>query len=214
MAFTVTYNGNGATGGSVPVDSTSYTSGATVTVLGNTGNLTEADGTFAYWNTEADGTGTVYNRSATFAITADVTLYAQWFVTTGLTNGGVTAHFAFSYDSALQQTASNPSGPEPARTNSVIAVCEADYNLMSSWWNGISLTQTVPLVTHVTNEGGGAHWGPPLTLRPGLGDETLMRYLIVSEVTEMFESAQNKGWFAPDGSNEQSCGEGLSRFCG
>ena len=35
--YTVTYNGNGATGGSVPVDSNKYTSGATVTVLGNSG---------------------------------------------------------------------------------------------------------------------------------------------------------------------------------
>ena len=35
--YTVTYAANGATGGSVPVDSDKYLSGATVTVLGNTG---------------------------------------------------------------------------------------------------------------------------------------------------------------------------------
>jgi hypothetical protein len=29
---------------------------------------------------------------------------------------------------------------------------------------------------------------------------------------EYFMHAQNKGWFAPDGTNEQSCGEALSRF--
>jgi hypothetical protein len=214
MAFTVTYNSNGSTGGTVPVDGTSYASGAKVTVLGNTGNLTEAGGTFAYWNTAADGSGTVYGGGASFNITANVTLYAQWFITTGLTNGGVTAHYAFSYDSALQKTAANPSGPEPARTNALIAVCESDYNLMAAWFGGISLTLTVPLVTHVTNQGGGAGWGPPLTLKPGNGDATLCRYLVVSEVVEMFEYAQNQGWFAPDGSNEQSCGEALSRFCG
>ena len=28
----------------------------------------------------------------------------------------------------------------------------------------------------------------------------------------MFMLAQNKGWFAPDGSNEGAAGEGLSRF--
>ena len=39
MTFTVTYDGNGATGGSVPVDATAYNSGDQVTVLGNTGNL-------------------------------------------------------------------------------------------------------------------------------------------------------------------------------
>ena len=39
FAYTVTYNGNGNTSGSVPVDPNTYTQGATVTVLGNTGNL-------------------------------------------------------------------------------------------------------------------------------------------------------------------------------
>jgi hypothetical protein len=94
-----------------------------------------------------------------------------------------------------------------------MAVCEQDYDLMSGWFGGISLTLPVPLVTHVVPQGGGAGWGPPLTLKAGSGDVTLMRYLIVSEVTEMFMFAQNKGWYAPNGSNEQSCGEGLSRFC-
>ena len=37
--FTVTYFGNGNTGGTVPVDSTVYSSGNTVTVLDNTGSL-------------------------------------------------------------------------------------------------------------------------------------------------------------------------------
>lgn len=58
------------------------------------------------------------------------------FITTGLTknaqgNEGVTAHYAFSYDKTLQKTAANPTGPEPARTNAVIAGCENDFNLMS-----------------------------------------------------------------------------------
>jgi hypothetical protein len=39
----------------------------------------------------------------------------------------------------------------------------------------------------------------------------VVRYLLVAEVTEMFMLAQNKGWFAADGSNEGSAGEGLSR---
>jgi hypothetical protein len=39
-----------------------------------------------------------------------------------------------------------------------------------------------------------------------------VRYLLVAEVVEMFMLSQNKGWFAPDGSNEGAAGEGLSRF--
>lgn len=214
MTFTVTYNGNGATGGSVPVDATAYNSGDQVTVLGNTGTLSEPGGQFAYWNTDADGSGVLQGPGSKFTITGDATLFAQWLVTGGLPNGGVTTHYKFSYDSALTKTAANPGGPEPARTIAVMAKCEDDYNLMASWFGGISLTVPVPVETHVINAGGGASWGPPLTLKPGGGNATLCRYLIVSEVTEMFMLAQNQGWFAPDGSNEQSCGESLSRFLG
>jgi len=57
----VTYNGNGNTAGTVPVDPSSpYQSGVTVTVLGNAGDLTRINsgGTsyrFTGWNTKADG---------------------------------------------------------------------------------------------------------------------------------------------------------------
>ncbi len=78
-AKTVTYNANGATGGSVPTDSKSpYNISSTVTVLGNTGSLTRIGYTFAGWNTKADGTGTAYAADATFNIVEDTTLYAQW----------------------------------------------------------------------------------------------------------------------------------------
>ena len=80
--YTVTYNGNGNTGGNVPTDSGTYAQGATVTVLGNTGNLVKTGHTFVGWNTAADGNGTDYTVGAipsTFTMgTADVTLYAKW----------------------------------------------------------------------------------------------------------------------------------------
>ncbi len=76
--YTVTYNGNGNTGGSVPTDSASYASGSIVTVLGNTGSLAKTGYTFVGWNTAADGTGTTYAVGNTFTITGNTTLYAQW----------------------------------------------------------------------------------------------------------------------------------------
>ena len=77
--FAVTYNGNGNTSGTVPVDSNSpYTSGSSVTVMDNTGSLVKDGSTFNGWNTAADGSGTSYAAEATFRITADTTLYAQW----------------------------------------------------------------------------------------------------------------------------------------
>ena len=212
MSFTVTYSANGATTGTVPVDPTAYSSGDTVTILGNTGGLDVPDGQFAYWNTAADGTGTLDSPGGKFTITGNVTLFAQWLITDGLPNGGVTTHYKFSYDSVLKKTAANPGGVEPARTTAVMAAAEDDFALMSSWFGGIDISLSLPVETHVINAGGGAAWGPPLTLKPGNGDEGYVRYLMVAEVVEMLMDSQGKGWFAPDGSNEQSCGEALSRF--
>ena len=77
--YSVTYNGNGATGGSVPLDGSSpYIDGSTVTVLGNTGSLVKTGFAFANWNTAANGSGTSYTSGNTFTIHSDTTLYAQW----------------------------------------------------------------------------------------------------------------------------------------
>ena len=84
-ALTITYNGNGNTAGTVPVDPSSpYEEGVTVTVFGNTGGLTRInDGGTSYyftgWNTKADGSGIDQAEGSTFTIgTSNVTLYAQW----------------------------------------------------------------------------------------------------------------------------------------
>jgi hypothetical protein len=77
--YSVTYNGNGNTGGSVPTGGNMYPAGATVNVLGNNGNLVKTGCIFAGWNTATNGGGTPYAEGATFSIgAADVTLYAQW----------------------------------------------------------------------------------------------------------------------------------------
>ena len=77
-SYGVTYNSNNATSGTVPTDATEYTSGRTVTVLGNTGDLVRTGYTFGGWNTQADGLGTNYAPGETFTITSPVTLYAKW----------------------------------------------------------------------------------------------------------------------------------------
>jgi len=79
VTYTVIYNGNNNTGGSVPTDTINYEQGQTVTVLGNTGNLVRTGNFFTGWNTKADGTGTTYAQGQTFLIgAANVTLYARW----------------------------------------------------------------------------------------------------------------------------------------
>jgi FG-GAP-like repeat/FG-GAP repeat len=98
------------------------------------------------------------------------------------------------------------------RANGLIAVCEEDYALMSGWFGGIALTVGVPVTVQIApGSYASASWGPPIVLKPGNGSSIgVVRYLLVSEVTEMFMLAQNKGWFGAG--NEGSAGEGLSRF--
>lgn len=93
ITYSVTYDGNGAMGGSVPVSITDYVYGATVIVLGNSGGLYNNTYTFNGWNTAADGSGTGYMPGDTFIITGDTTLYAVWspitYTVTYDANGGM-----------------------------------------------------------------------------------------------------------------------------
>ena len=80
--YTITYDGNGYTGGSVPTDSTVYKENDTVTVL-DKGDLVKTGYTFAGWNTAADGSGTDHAVGSTFIMGAsDVTLYGKWATNT------------------------------------------------------------------------------------------------------------------------------------
>lgn len=77
--YAVIYDGNGNTGGTVPIDNNSYKEGAKVTILGNIGSLTKTGYTFEGWNTVNNGTGTSYSQDDILIIgTSDVTLFAQW----------------------------------------------------------------------------------------------------------------------------------------
>src|SRR5215467_6024160 len=153
------------------------------------------------------------------------------FITTGLTKDaqgreGVTIHYAFSYDSLLEITDKNPGGLEPTRTNAVIANCEEDFKLMSSWFGNVALDVTVPIPVRVRPGGVDAGWvshngSVTMSIDPGSEDQHVIRYLLVSEMTELFMRAQRRKhqvvWFGEpnqQGANEGSAGEGLSRALG
>ena len=77
---TVTYDGNTNDGGTARVDGSSPYNYNTMVIVAGPGTLTKTGSTFAGWNTAANGSGTAYGPAATFNITADTTLYAQWTV--------------------------------------------------------------------------------------------------------------------------------------
>ena len=77
--YTITYDGNTNTAGSVPTTQSSYVGGSAQTLQGNTGSLAKTGYLLSGWNTAANGTGTAYaigQNNVTFS--GNVTLYAQW----------------------------------------------------------------------------------------------------------------------------------------
>ncbi len=106
--YTISFNGNGNTGGSTADLSMTYDTAKNLTANG----FTKTSYTFAGWNTKADGTGTNYtNKQSVNNLTATnggtVTLYAKWTakaVTITLNeNGGTggTASVTATYGSNL-----------------------------------------------------------------------------------------------------------------
>ena len=104
VGYSVTYNGNGSTGGSAPADGGSYASGATATIAAS-GSLARTGYSFAAWNTAADGSGTAYAGGSSMTMgSANVTLYAQWTAVTyaitysanGATGGSVPSAGSYS----------------------------------------------------------------------------------------------------------------------
>jgi len=82
IRFSVAYDGNGNTGGTLPDTVDIYATGSTVTVLGNTGALYRPGYSFKGWNSAANGSGTPYVGGDTFVLgSANITLYAQWTAT-------------------------------------------------------------------------------------------------------------------------------------
>jgi len=104
---TLSYDGNGHTGGTAPVDGSDYTNGQSASVAGNTGSLVKEGSVFRGWNTSADGSGTDYAPGSALTMgLADVTLYAKWELLSGearlgsLVLSGVTLSPAFHSDTA------------------------------------------------------------------------------------------------------------------
>jgi hypothetical protein len=127
----------------------------------------------------------------------------------GLPNGGITANYAITFDDSLS------AADGLNRATALMGVCDADFSTMRDWFGGISLPYSVPYAVQIVpGPAWRAGWGsgPPVTLVPGNGSPLdLVRFLLVSEVTEMFMLQQGLGW-SPLASNEGTAGEGLSHF--
>lgn len=77
--FTITYDGNGHTGGAPPVDNNTYKSGEVAIVLGNFNQMVKGNLGFLGWNTQANGSGAGYKPGQTITINnTSILLYSMW----------------------------------------------------------------------------------------------------------------------------------------
>jgi|GEM_PF-2081803 len=145
------------------------------------------------------------------------------FTTASLPNDGRTTHFAVSY----LDTLSKADGVD--RALELLACCESDLAKICSWFIGVDFQFSFPIGVQIGGQSSGAGWqdppdisnwfgfNPTVTISPGPSPTTgLIRYLLVSEVTEMYMASQQKDWYQStslfSGADEGSMGESLSRF--
>jgi|GEM_PF-5151821 len=134
VLYTVTYNGNGNTTGTVPTDVNTYSNGVTVTVLENTGNLKRTGYTFDGWYTNAAGSGgTLRTPGSTFAIgSADVVLYVKWLPDT----------YIVTFDSQGAETATSPSTKNvtsPAtKVDALPSPPTKNGYVFAGWWTSVN----------------------------------------------------------------------------
>ena len=146
------------------------------------------------------------------------------FITTSLPNGGLTTHFYVAYLDTL------PKADGLDQALALIDACESDHQLLVNWFRGQRSEFAFPINVVIDAGSGGASWMDPpdialsgwhntVTINAGTGAPAfLLRYLLVSEVTEMYMASQRSWWFERryifHGGDEGSMGESLSRFLG
>ncbi|MFZ4117965.1 MAG: InlB B-repeat-containing protein [Rhodoluna sp.] len=76
--YTLSYDANEASEGSVPQMQSSTTLSTVVTLAAPQGDLVKTNCAFEGWNTKTDGSGSTFLDSEPITLTANTTLYAQW----------------------------------------------------------------------------------------------------------------------------------------
>lgn len=149
--------------------------------------------------------------------------------TSNLQNNGNSNFYQIQYDNTITSSAAQTAF-ETFRENIDLDFTwmQQLFNNAASPWSGQMQVNILSGVNAPIGSGTGACWpnvSGPITLYPGVPannstatvDPWFLRYLIVSEVVEMFMSSTGSDWYGGNwssGGNEGSAGEALSRFLG
>lgn len=193
--YSVTYDINGATGGTVPTDNIRYEQGQLVTVLSNSGSLMKNGFTFAGWNTATDGTGTTYTQTQTFLMgNANKTLYAKWV--TGTT-------YTVTYNSNGATSGTVPSDSTNYQFGQTAKVLANIGNLAKTTAN----TYYTFDGWNTSSDGKGTACTPALTLTVGNSNVTLYAMWKVKKYTVTYNSNGATAGMVPIDFNQYQQGE-------
>lgn len=115
ITYSITYNGNGNTGGSTASQTKTYD----VAINLQSNGFTKTGYHFTGWNTASNGTGTSYSAGASYNSNANLTLYARWAINSSTLkvnpNGG-TWNNSTTTQSFTQNYNTTKAIPVPTRT--------------------------------------------------------------------------------------------------
>ena len=141
---TVTFDANGGTGEMAPQ---TFTVGTAQALTANA--FTKENNWFTGWNTAIDGQGTAYTDSQEITATENMTLYAQWKLSTGENNGHIWVDLGLPSGTkwaTCNVGANNPEGygdyfawgettPKETYNWSTYRYCNGDYNTLTKYCN-------------------------------------------------------------------------------
>lgn len=130
---TVTYDGNGNTGGTVPTDATTYAPGATVTVSTDTPEKTGYN--FNGWK-NSDG-GAILSAGSQFIISSSVTLTAQWEI----------VNYSITYNGLEGGTHTNPANYTIETATITLTDASRDNYTFDGWYDAETGGNKVPQIT-------------------------------------------------------------------
>jgi uncharacterized repeat protein (TIGR02543 family) len=117
VTHTVTFNGNGATGGTMAPQTSAGAAVLTTNAFTRSGYI------FDEWNTAVDGSGTTYDDATAYSFAQNLTLYAMWKLPNP-TGGDTGTYHTITYDGNGATSGSTPpqtsNGPAPVRQNGFV----------------------------------------------------------------------------------------------
>jgi uncharacterized repeat protein (TIGR02543 family) len=168
--YTVSYNGNGNTGGTVPGDQTKTHD--VDLALETQGTLVRTGYLFLGWNTASDGSGTSYAAGANYTANSNLTLFANWGV----------GSYLVTYDGNTNTGGSVPvDGNNPYDTNDEVVVIGNTGNLVKT---GYSFTGW-----NTASDGSGTPYSPSATFSMPASNITLYAQWTINQYTITFDSA-------------------------